>query len=97
MTLVAAPAGYGKSLLLGQWAAARPSRTLAWLTIDERDRDPFRLGADLIGSLAAIRPGLGHQALATVTGASTSLGDEFIDRLLDDLESVRGRRGRRPR
>ena len=36
---VVAPAGYGKTTLLAQWAA-RDARQFAWVTIDERDNDP---------------------------------------------------------
>src|SRR5436190_5064749 len=41
VTLVA-PAGYGKTTLLSQWAQ-RDSRTFAWVTLDERDNDPVVL------------------------------------------------------
>src|SRR5215216_4689174 len=39
VTTLVAPAGYGKTTVLGQWAAAEP-RPVAWLTIDPGDNDP---------------------------------------------------------
>jgi len=56
---VVAPAGYGKSTLLAQWAAAE-TRTVAWLSLDARDNDPAvllphasaALGLDGIGETA---------------------------------------------
>jgi len=36
---VAAPAGYGKTTLLSQWAE-RDSRAFAWVSVDDRDNDP---------------------------------------------------------
>ena len=39
---VTAPAGYGKTTLLAQWAA-RDKRAFAWVSIDERDNDPVVL------------------------------------------------------
>ena len=40
LTLVAAPAGFGKTTLLGTWLAADRSRRSAWVSLDERDADP---------------------------------------------------------
>jgi LuxR family maltose regulon positive regulatory protein len=56
LTLVAAPAGYGKTTLLGEWAnrcAADLSgrRAVAWLTLDEADGDPARFWAYLVAAL----------------------------------------------
>src|SRR4051794_31412958 len=42
VTTIIAPAGYGKTTLLSQWAA-RDARTFAWVTLDERDNDPIVL------------------------------------------------------
>lgn len=88
LTLVVAPAGFGKSVLLGQWASAQPVGRVAWLTIDERDRDPGRLAAHLVAALDATRSGLGARALASLSGAATRLGDEFVDLALDDLDAL---------
>jgi LuxR family transcriptional regulator, maltose regulon positive regulatory protein len=56
---VVAPAGYGKSTLLAQWAAAE-TRPVAWLSLDARDNDPAvllphaaaALGLDGMGTTA---------------------------------------------
>src|SRR5881394_4245541 len=37
---IAAPAGYGKTMLVAQWAQ-RDGRPFAWISVDERDRDPL--------------------------------------------------------
>src|ERR1700722_17527370 len=42
LVLIAAPAGYGKSLLLSQWARAQ-AQPVAWLSLDGRDNDPLGL------------------------------------------------------
>src|SRR5215212_2777175 len=42
VTTIVAPAGYGKTTLLAQWAA-RDSRAFAWVTLDDRDNDPVVL------------------------------------------------------
>jgi LuxR family transcriptional regulator, maltose regulon positive regulatory protein len=44
ITLVSAPAGYGKSTLLAQWLRAEEAgMSIAWVSLDEQDNDPVRL------------------------------------------------------
>ena len=52
---VAAPAGYGKTTLLTQWAAQNPTR-VAWLSLDERDNDPEILLAYAAAALDRVEP-----------------------------------------
>ncbi|HET9507770.1 MAG TPA: LuxR C-terminal-related transcriptional regulator [Gaiellaceae bacterium] len=52
---VIAPAGYGKTTLLGQWAG-RDRRPFAWLSIDERDDDPALLVGHVAAALGRVRP-----------------------------------------
>jgi LuxR family transcriptional regulator, maltose regulon positive regulatory protein len=53
VTLVCAPAGYGKTTLAAAWAATQPAGTTAWLSLDRGDRDPRRFWSYV---LAALRP-----------------------------------------
>jgi LuxR family transcriptional regulator, maltose regulon positive regulatory protein len=55
VVVVAAPAGYGKTTVLAQWAA-RDERPAAWVTIDERDNDPLVLVRHLAVALGSARP-----------------------------------------
>ena len=61
VTLVAAPAGAGKTLLLASWAAlAAPPGPVAWLSLDPADNDPGRLWAYVLAALdraGALPPG----------------------------------------
>ncbi len=62
LTIVAAPAGYGKTALLAEWA--RVSRqTLAWISLDREDNEPARFWAYFIGSLRRLHPELEAVAL----------------------------------
>ena len=40
LTLVSAPAGFGKTTLLAEWLAATPTGSVAWLSLEESDRQP---------------------------------------------------------
>ncbi len=55
LTLVSAPAGYGKTTLLASWAAYT-KLPVAWFSIDEGDNDPVRFVAYLIAALDSILP-----------------------------------------
>jgi ATP/maltotriose-dependent transcriptional regulator MalT len=58
LTLVSAPAGFGKTTVLSEWVAQRaerdPRRRTAWLSLDEGDNDLTRLLTHLLASLAEI-------------------------------------------
>lgn len=60
LTLISAPAGFGKTTLLGEWLAGS-DRPVAWLSLDAADRDPARFLAYLVAALqaAAAAPGAG--------------------------------------
>jgi LuxR family transcriptional regulator, maltose regulon positive regulatory protein len=52
---IAAPAGYGKTTLLAQWAARDP-RPFAWISLDERDDDPVSFLTYVAAALDGIHP-----------------------------------------
>src|ERR687895_44415 len=62
LTLISAPAGFGKTTLLGEWVAdcGRPA---AWLSLDESDNDPTRFLAYLVAALRMIAPDIGAGVL----------------------------------
>jgi LuxR family maltose regulon positive regulatory protein len=66
LTLISAPAGYGKTTLLAEDAAARRH---AWLTLDENDNDPSRFLAALVAALERLDRRCGAAAAALEAGA----------------------------
>jgi LuxR family maltose regulon positive regulatory protein len=65
LTLLAAPAGYGKTLLLASWAAtARPPGAVAWVTVGPDDAQPPTFWGHVLDALAAtgIAPAEGSPA-----------------------------------
>src|SRR5688572_8955653 len=62
LTLISAPAGFGKTTLLSAWAALYKPRA-AWLSLDADDSDPARLLRYLIGALQTIAPHSGEGVL----------------------------------
>jgi LuxR family maltose regulon positive regulatory protein len=68
---VTAPAGYGKTTLLAQWAAL-DARPFAWISLEERDNDPASLLTYLAAAADGIRP-----VDAAVFRAAASGGDSM--------------------
>ncbi|GIP38175.1 hypothetical protein J31TS4_14550 [Paenibacillus sp. J31TS4] len=62
LTLLSAPAGYGKTTLASGWAAAC-GRPAAWLSLDEEDREPARLLTCLVAAMRTIAPHTGEGVL----------------------------------
>src|SRR5689334_15987587 len=58
LTVVCAPAGFGKTALLADWAR-RSGRPVAWLSLDAGDNDPVRFWRHVAASLGGVREGAG--------------------------------------
>src|ERR1700685_3501518 len=55
-TLIVAPAGAGKSVLLAQWVTTHPEVHFVWLEVVEDDNDPVRFSQRFLQELARINP-----------------------------------------
>jgi len=86
LTLISAPAGFGKTTLLSEWVAGcgrlEPKVRIAWVSLDKGDNDPTLFWAYFIAALQTVHPGVGAAVVAvlqspgvakanTVAGAAT--------------------------
>src|ERR671939_1623445 len=62
LTLISAPAGFGKTTLVGAWAVGC-DRPVAWLSLDEADNDPTRFLIYLAAAVQTIAPTIGEAVL----------------------------------
>src|SRR3990172_2638753 len=62
LTLISAPAGFGKTTLVSEWVAGR-GQPAAWLSLDDGDSDPTRFLTYLIAALQTIAPNIGEGVL----------------------------------
>jgi LuxR family maltose regulon positive regulatory protein len=87
VTTVVAPAGYGKTTLLSQWAE-RDSRPFAWVTLDDRDNDPVVLLRHIAAALTRDEP-LGHQVIDALNSPAQSIWSSALPRLAAELSARR--------
>ncbi|TCJ20020.1 helix-turn-helix transcriptional regulator [Rubrobacter taiwanensis] len=73
LTVVSAPAGFGKTTLLAEWSR-RSELPVAWVSLDERDAHPVRFISYLIAALGTIREGFGENT-RTFLGSLHSQGE----------------------
>ena len=85
IVLVVAPAGYGKTTLLSQWAA-RDARPFAWVSVDERDNDPYVLLKHVAAALDRIEP-LGAHVTEAFERPERPVWDAIVPRLSAELSS----------
>lgn len=88
ITIVSAPAGFGKSTLLSTWIAGSDSARLAWLSLDQDDSDPARFISYLIAALEAVVPGVGKGANSLLGSLQPLPARELMTILLNELESL---------
>ncbi len=65
LTLISAPAGFGKTTLVSEWLAAG-DRPAAWLSLDEGDNDLTRFLTYLVAALQMIAPNIGEGVLGVL-------------------------------
>ena len=85
IVLVVAPAGYGKTTLLAQWAA-RDARPFAWVSVDERDENPVALLKHVAAAIDQIDP-LGTHVAEAFDRPGESIWDAIVPRLSAELAS----------
>jgi LuxR family transcriptional regulator, maltose regulon positive regulatory protein len=91
LTLIGAPAGYGKTTLLNQWRRAEESnRPFAWVSLDKQDNDPMRLWRHIVEALHRVAPGerVGADALAGPGTVATDLVETTLPKLINDLAEL---------
>ncbi|WP_342405620.1 AAA family ATPase [Brevibacillus sp. FSL K6-2834] len=62
LTLITAPAGYGKTTLLGEWVTTL-EKPVAWVSLDQADNDRMRFWAHTIAALKQAYPSFDEQAV----------------------------------
>jgi LuxR family maltose regulon positive regulatory protein len=90
LTLVSAPAGFGKTTLLGEWAEdlSAAGRSVAWVSLDGSDNDPTRFMAYLVDALRAVEEGVGDGILASLRSPEPPPVEAVMGTLVNDLANA---------
>src|SRR4051812_17575860 len=87
LTLVAAPAGFGKTTLISAWVALC-DRQVAWLSLDDGDSDPTRFLAYLVAALRTIAPTVGEGLLAVLQFPQPPPSQAMLTVLLNEMSTI---------
>jgi len=105
LTVISAPAGFGKTTLLADWSR-QSELPVAWVSLDERDDDPIRFLSYLLAAIGTIHEGFGEPTRAFLRSLPsgdelepvlTALSNEILDLpsdfvlVLDDYHVLRSR------
>ena len=84
LTLIAAPAGFGKTTLLSEWIPQSP-RCVTWLSLDEGDNDPRRFWVYFVAALQMLNPEIGLGAQALLRSPQPPAIETVITILINDI------------
>jgi LuxR family maltose regulon positive regulatory protein len=88
LTLLSAPAGWGKTTLLAQWVlAADEDLRFGWLSVDRSDNDPVWFWMYVIAALQNATPGVGTRAVELLVMGADPV-QVVLPTLLNDLDTI---------
>ena len=87
LTLVCAPAGYGKTTLVTAWLA-RVERRVAWLSLDELDNEPGRYLAYVVAAIRSVCPTFGDATNALLNSAQLQPPDAIVATFVNELAAL---------
>jgi LuxR family maltose regulon positive regulatory protein len=87
LTLVSAPAGFGKTTLLSAWVAT-VDRPVGWVSLDEGDSDPARLWTYFVAALQTALPGVGEAALEALRSPQPSTIEPVLTSLINEIAAT---------
>jgi LuxR family maltose regulon positive regulatory protein len=87
LTLISAPAGFGKTTLVSEWLATC-ERPAAWLSLDEGDTDPIRFLTYLVAALRTIAASVGEAVLGALQSPQPPPTDAMLTALLNDISAL---------
>src|SRR2546422_6002725 len=87
LTLISAPAGFGKTTLVSKWVASC-DRQVAWLSLDEGDSDPTRFLTYLVAALRTIAPNIGEGVLGVLQSPQPPPTETILTALLNEITTI---------
>jgi ATP/maltotriose-dependent transcriptional regulator MalT len=92
LTLVSAPAGYGKTTLVSEWVhkvgAHRDAPQIAWLSLDEGDNDATRFLAYIVAALRTIEADIAKGVLSAIQSPQPPPAEVVLTSLINDVAAL---------
>jgi LuxR family maltose regulon positive regulatory protein len=101
LTLLSAPAGFGKTTLVAEWISGLPPEDdettiqklksevqFSWLSLDKGDNDPIRFLTYFIAALQQFNPTLGQDVEAMLSPSQPATMEPFITALINDIAAI---------
>jgi LuxR family maltose regulon positive regulatory protein len=86
LTLVSAPAGYGKTTLISDWVA-HSNDQVAWISLEEEDNNFVRFISYLVAALQQIEEGLGSDVQTIIQASQSPQADYLITMLINEIDA----------
>lgn len=87
LTLISAPAGFGKTTLVSEWIVGC-ERPAAWVSIDEGDGDPISFLTYLISAMQTINAGIGSEVLEVIQASQLPPIESILTTLLNEISTI---------
>jgi LuxR family maltose regulon positive regulatory protein len=89
LTLISAPAGFGKTTLLSEWRTMHlgSEYPVAWVSLEEADNDPTRFLSYLISALQAIEVDAGKAVLASLRSPQPPI-ESGLTALVNEIAAI---------
>jgi len=89
VTLVCAPAGFGKTTIVREWIKAiEPEKPFGWLSLDDGDNDPVRFLIYLVSAIEKVNTEIGQTILASLNSPQIPSLIDLVETLINEISFV---------
>lgn len=87
LTLISAPAGFGKTTLVAEWIASSDNPA-GWVSLDEGDSDPLRFLSYFVAALQKVAPSIGERVTAMLQSPQPPPIESILTTLLNEIATL---------
>jgi LuxR family maltose regulon positive regulatory protein len=86
VTLVSAPAGFGKTTVIREWITDRDlGKTFGWLSLDDGDNDPVRFLTYLVSAIQKVNASIGGSILVALNSSQVPPLLDLVEALINEI------------